>query len=174
MTVIRRAEAKDIPWLLAQLQNFAQFFGTALSLFPRDAEKARLFVTWLIVDHIVFLAEDKDQCRIGFIGGTLAGHPYNADVRTLSELFWWVAEPHRGSSAGARLLDTWVGYGRLNADLVFMSKLAHSPIDERALLKRGFAEHERTYLYDVRATKPDQPFPSDGMPVELTPAMAVA
>lgn len=162
MTVIRRAEVRDVGWLLAELQNFAEFFGTGMSLFPKDEEKARAFVSWLIADHVVFLAEDRGGIRIGFIGGTLSGHPYNEDVRTLTELFWWVAEPRRGTSAGAKLLDTWVGFGRLNADLVLVSSLAQSPIDDRVLLKRGFHEHERTYMLDMSRI------------VEREPATAVA
>ena len=147
--VVRRAELDDIDWLLGQLQDFARFFGTKRTLYP-DENYARVGVTTMVQQHLTFVAEDVERgILLGFIAGYVLPHPFNPALKLLSEAFWWVDEQFRGSSAGARLLDAFVQWGRENVDIITFGLEHHSPVDDRCLIKRGFHLHERNYLLEV-------------------------
>lgn len=155
--IIRRASFDDIPWLLTQLREFAAFAGTKHCLFPADEAIATATVHSFIhaadTGNGVFLvAESLTAPRegVGFIVGVLGPHPFNPRLRTLAELFWWVQPSRRGSSAGARLLDAFIGFGKRNADVVTMVLEHGSPATlELGLAKRGFRAQERTYVLEV-------------------------
>lgn len=146
---VRRAIEADTPWLLVQLRAFAQFFGTHRSLFPARDDHAVLLLGTLIDEHPFFIAEEAGH-RMGFICGTLAGHPFNPEIRTLNEVFWWVDPHHRRGRAGLALLERFIEYGRKHADWVVMTLEAKSPVHPETLQKRGFHVHETTYLLEVR------------------------
>lgn len=149
MIVIRSATREDIPWLLEQLRAFSLFYGTKAPLFPDDpAAAASILEVQVGRANPFFLAVVRGD-RAGFISGALVTHPYNATIRILQELFWWVAPEFRGSSAGARLLEHFETYGRAHADWILMTLEAKSPIDPRSLERRGFQLHERSYLLEV-------------------------
>lgn len=149
---IRLADAQDIPWLCAQLRQFATFVGTKRSLFPTE-EKCVAVLKMLIAQHPLFVAEkagdDDTPERVGFIGGTLAPHPMNEDITLLSEMFWWVDPLHRGGRAGYELLRAWSAFGRAHADQVVMTLEHHSPVKPSTLEHFGFHVVEHTYLLEV-------------------------
>lgn len=103
----------------------------------------------MIDRHVVFIADSKDAKPIGFVGGYSIPHPFNPDIKLLSEMFWWVSEEHRGSRAGLMLLNAFTSYGKEHADWVTMAIEHNSPINERALTKRGYKLQERSYLLEV-------------------------
>lgn len=140
----------DLPWLLAQLRAFADFYGTHRSLFPADETHATHVLELLITEH-VFLIADKGGWRVGFIAGTLMPHFFNPALRELREVFWWVDPAHRGSRAGLVLLDAFTAHGRAHADVVWMSLEHHSPVNDGSLTKRGFVPRESSYLLEVAA-----------------------
>jgi len=151
MIRIREATGFDVPWLLEQLREFADFYGTKRSLFPSDDAVAHALITHLITQGKFFLAVDhaSDKC-VGFIAGLLGPSAYNPEITQLTELFWWVAPSRRGSSAGARLLNRFEEYGReVGADWLVMTLEAKSPVDPASLERRGFRLHERSYLMEV-------------------------
>lgn len=154
MITIRRAERLDLKWLLGQLRDFDVFFGAGRSLMPRDESHATALLQELIAQHVFYVAIDGGQndvagFGVGFIAGHLAPHAFNPDIRTLTELFWWVEPASRHSRAGSLLLDAYVADGKRRADWVLMTLEHDSPVNDRVLLKRGFRPKERSYLLEV-------------------------
>lgn len=146
VTSVRRAVVEDVPWIAGQLKDFAAFQQVHFPLF--DADYAPQGLTWLIEQHVVFVAEHAGQ-PAGLIGGILGTHPFHPRLTTLTQLFWWVTPAHRRSRAGSLLIEAFVDHGKTHADWVVMSISAHSPLRERTLLKRGFHLQDRGYLLEV-------------------------
>lgn len=144
---VRPATVDDVPWLIEQLRQFAEFFGSNRSLFE-DEGYARAVLPTLIEQHPFFLAVQGDE-RIGFISGMLAPHPWNPRITLLSEAFWWVSEAHRGGRAGLMLLDAFLSVGMAKADWIVFTLEEKSPVNPATLERRGFHLHERAYLLEV-------------------------
>jgi GNAT superfamily N-acetyltransferase len=139
-------------WLLEQMRAFGQFFGSKHSLFPSDDGVALETLRVLIEAHVFFVAEKEDGYvaqLVGFIAGALGPHPYNAQIMVLSEQFWWVNPIHRGSSAGARLLERFLQFGREHADWIVMTLETKSPVDPKSLERKGFKHFEHSYLLET-------------------------
>ena len=81
--MIREATRKDIPRLLAIGRKFADDAGVTARV-GWDAQS--------VVDMLETLIEDADGIVLvserGMIGGIVAAHPFNRDVKVFSELFW--------------------------------------------------------------------------------------
>jgi RimJ/RimL family protein N-acetyltransferase len=153
MTVIRRADPTDIPWLLEQMRAFDDFFGARHRLFPTE-EIARAFLTALIDDEGQPFFIAQNDVRTGFIGGTIGPHYLNPDLLVLSELFWWVVPKFRGSSTGGRLLIEFEEFGRRRGAHLICMTLEKRTIDEglidpKSLIARGYIEKERAYLLEL-------------------------
>jgi hypothetical protein len=145
---VRTANLDDIDWILGQLKNFADFYGTRKNLFGDDAEYNKNLITNLIERHVFLIAESIQFGRIGFIAGSLEPHLYNPDITVLNECFWWVDEKHRGSKAGLLLLNSFVHFGKRAADWIWMTLETDSPVQDRSLIRRGFKEQERSFLME--------------------------
>ncbi len=145
---VRPARVEDIPWMIGELKEFAVYYGTALSLYPDD-EYARAGIYTMIKDHLVLIAERPGVGPIGFIAGVVQPHFYNPAIAVLVECWWWVVPAYRKSSAGARLLKAFTDWGNENCDWITMSLTGRTPIKDWSLVKRGFHEHERTFLMEV-------------------------
>lgn len=149
---VRRAAFADLDWLLGELREFSAFYATRRQLFGDEAY-ARVALRRMITDHLVLIAEAKGGERVGLISGWLYPHPFNPEIKTLSETFWWVATQFKNTFIGGRaaqlLLDAFIEQGKARAQwIVFM--LAHNTqVNERALLRRGFRLQERAYLMEV-------------------------
>ena len=137
----------DIDWLIGQLKTFSEFYGHKKSLYG-DEEYCREGLRRTITGHFFLIAE-RGKDRLGFIAGLVAPHLYNPSIRNLTELFWWVAEEHRGSSAGLVLLDEFVKWGKENCDWICFSITKDTRIDPEHLLKRGFKPYESSFLMEV-------------------------
>jgi RimJ/RimL family protein N-acetyltransferase len=149
---VRPARIEDIDWLMVQLQAFSRFYGTKQSLFG-DPEYVRAALAGMIHNHLLLVAEREDLGLVGLIGGLVTLHPFNPTIRSLAEVFWWVAETVRGTFAGGEaatlLLDEYLDWGRANATWITFSREAHSPISERSLVRRGFKFQEEQFLMEV-------------------------
>lgn len=146
---IRRATVDDIPWLLLQLRAFYKFFGeTKKELFPPGAEAERK-LKLIIGEHLILIAEKPGVGPIGMIGGLVSPHMFNDSILTLSELFWWVDEGHRRSTAGLRLLDAFVEWGREHVDWITFALEHNSPVRPETLYRRGFQPRESAFLMEV-------------------------
>lgn len=148
MITIRRADSADLPWLLTQCRAFSQFFGSQQSLMPDDETASDTLRGLMDEDVGCFFVAENGQ-RLGFIAGLLSPHYFNPALLQLTELLWWVSPEHRGSSAGARLLDAFDAFGRAHADWVVFSLEEKSPVNPRALERRGYTLHERSYLLET-------------------------
>lgn len=144
---IRPATLDDLPAIMAELKQFAKFYGTKKSLY-KDDEQTSLVISGFIRDHVFFVATDNDEL-VGFISGMLLPHMYNPDIATLVETFWWVKESHRQSKAGLKLLNAFVQYGREHVDWIICTIEDESPINEKSFYKRGFKLKEKSFVMEV-------------------------
>lgn len=146
MISIRRAEVRDIDWLLIQLKQFAEFLKTKHSVYG-DEQYARSGLQVLIEKH-VFLIAEKNGDPIGFISGFFTPHLFNPNLKILCELFWFVIPEFRRSRAGSMLLNEYMRFGKENAQWITMALNRFTQVNEQSLLKRGFQLHEKTYLFE--------------------------
>lgn len=144
---IRRATEEDIPWLINELRQFAQFFGTKLSLL--DEETAPLGLSRLILNHPFFVAEKESVGPVGFLSGLLSPHAFNPKITQLTEVFWWVSEEHRQSKAGLLLFQEYVAFGKANADWINCTLEVGSPVKDAFLERQGFRLQERSFILEV-------------------------
>jgi hypothetical protein len=145
---IRGGRVDDVQWLLPQLKAFAQFFGTKKSLYLNDAHSTAVMLD-LINRHVLFVAERDDGSPVGFIAGFLGVHPFNPEIKLLTESFWWVDPQFRGSRAAILLLEEFTNWGKANVDWITFALEAKSPVTERCLTRRGFQLQERSFLMEV-------------------------
>jgi len=145
---IRDAVATDLDWIMAQMEAFADFYGSELKL-DSNKEYGRGYVTSLIDSQYVKIASDGPE-RLGIIAGFKSPHHFNPDITIFSELLWWVPAEHRNTKAGAALLNDFMEYGKANADWISFSLEDNTPIDDSFLLRRGFRLKEKAYLMEVR------------------------
>lgn len=151
MAKIRKADGGDLDWLVDQVEEFSKFFGSKKSLFPGKA-LARDGLANLINHHVLLIAtaDDNRGRQLGFIGGYFAPHPFNPDIQTLVETFWWVIPEFRGGSAGFRLFQNFVELGKeKGVDWIVVALEAHSPVNPDVLESRGFRLQERSFLMEV-------------------------
>lgn len=147
LIVIRNAEARDVPWLLAELREFAEFYRKSW-LLP-DSDDAAKAVIGSYVERGPFFIAERDGSRVGLVAAFIGPHPFNPAITVLSELAWWVTPSSRATSAGWRLFDTMIRYATNRAHKIVWSLLPHSPVDPASLEKRGFVLHERSFLLEV-------------------------
>ena len=104
----------------------------------------------LVTKGVVFLAE-KDEEIIGGIGGSVVNSHFWPDDVVLTEVFWWVKEEHRCSSAALRLMNKFIQYGKDNPEItqVVMSVEINSPLNDDVYTKRGFTLKEKSFLMEV-------------------------
>ncbi len=144
---VRSAHAGDLDWLVGQLREFSVFFGSKLSVFPKE-EIARDKLKELF-SHPFYIAEKQGVGPVGFIAGYLTPHFFNPEIIVLQELFWWVAEDHRGSKAGKLLLDRFLLEGKEYAHWITMVLEEKSPVNPECLTRIGFRPSERGFLMEV-------------------------
>lgn len=148
---IRRAIPEDADWVLSELKKFSNFLEMKRSPYG-DEEVCRASLLSFIENQLLLLAVNnvsEIETKLGFIGGFLTPHIFNPKLRVLCEVFWWVAEEHRGTRAGAMLLGAFLEYGETHADMITFSLEAKSPVNENTLLKRGFVFQEKNYIKEI-------------------------
>lgn len=153
--IVRPANLGDVEWITEQMSAFDKFFDAKKTMFnPQTAsyQVAKLIDTASQPNPqaIVAVAEDHDGLA-GVIAGVLAPHFFNSDIRTLTEIFWWVSPHRRYTTAGARLLVAFEAWGCERADWIIMSVLEQSPLSPMALEDRGYRAKERSLLKEVAA-----------------------
>jgi len=145
---IRTGKLKDYGFIKTELEKFSNFYDTGFSLYNKDSIKP--LVETFIKDHVVYIAENKNEEPAGFIMGTFNPHPYNPALWALTESFWWVKEEHRNTGAGLKLLDKFIEFGKEYADFITLTLEDNSPIGEKHFLKRGFKIKEKSFLLEVK------------------------
>jgi hypothetical protein len=145
---LRRAEARDIAWLMIQLREFSKFIETEYQLYGDD-EYTKNGLQLLIDKHYLNIAANENGEPIGFMAGYFNPHLFNPSIMYLCELFWWVVPEYRHTRAGALLMNAFIDFGKQKAQWISFSLNRFTEVNERALLKRGFELHEKTYLMEV-------------------------
>lgn len=151
MIRIRSADRDDLPWLFEQVAVFGKSYPSRIGLWPYEhPEHAEAFLQKLLEDHVVLIAVD-DEAPVGFIAGQLGPHPLSPDLRCLIALAWWVQAGSRNSSAGARLLDRFIEYGKEHgANWIIANTIAgFTPVKPATFERRGFRLQETAYLCEV-------------------------
>ena len=145
MIETRQATIADVSWILEELLEFSQFYGTKKSLFGSH-EHATDYVTNIVENHFVLVSETDDKNLTGFIAGLIVNHPFNPDIKLLQELWWWVPEKYRGGRSGLKLFKDFSAFGDRYCDWTVFTLEDSSPVSDRMLLKTGFKIKETTYL----------------------------
>lgn len=152
MTQVRHATSSDLEWLIPELREFSRFYGTKRSFFG-DERHVRLGVLNMIDNHVVLVAEGADGEPKGFVAGSLAGHPFNPEIRTLTEYFWWVIPRHRGGRAGLMLLNAFVAWGEKHADWITFATgpgpTGSGVVSPSVLERRGFTLRELAFVKEI-------------------------
>lgn len=145
---VRVATHEDIDWIVDELKRFAALARTKKPLFGSEAH-AVPFISSCIDHHVALIAESETHERLGVIIGTLCPHPFNPEIRLLSEIFFWVTEAARGSRAAPLLLNAFDLIGSQRADWITLSKFFTSPIHSRSYERRGYRLQEQTFLKET-------------------------
>lgn len=145
---VRRGSSTDMDWLVEQLRQFADFFGSKKSLFADEAY-VRSQLEVFMNSHLVLVAEREDLGRIGFIAGFVTPHMFNPAIKVLAEMFWWVDPLKRNTRAGLMLLEEFIAWGKSNVDWITFTLESKSPVNDRLLYKRGFKLQERSFILEV-------------------------
>ena len=143
---VRPAKDDDADWIVSHLPALSKFYATSQPLYE-DPCHARDGVLGLIRNHFTRIAL-LDDVRAGFISGLVTDHPLNPNVRTLTEILWWVPDGPSRARIGMALLDEFVDWGRRHTDWIFFSLKAANPIGANALMRRGFTAKETIYLLE--------------------------
>jgi len=144
MVLVRGATVHDVPWIMPELRVFAGFYSDTINLYPKDDLYARARLEEMIDKHLVLVAEDVEP--MGFIAGLVTPHFFNPDLQVFAEVFWWVREAYRGSSAGLRLLRAVEAWSVGKVDLITMSLQAKTPVNPDCLLRRGYELMESSFV----------------------------
>ena len=144
---IRSAHPRDFEWVISQLKDFSEFVGTKKKLFG-DEQYIRLGLLNISEKHVFFVAE-KNFEPVGFIFGFFVPHFFNPEIKTLTELAWWVIPSERGTEAGLLLMRAFIEFGKKNADWIAFGLNEKTPVNPDRLLSMGFKNFERSFLLEV-------------------------
>lgn len=84
--------------------------------------------------------------NVGALGSILTPNPFNPDIMTLAEVFWWVDPTFRDTRAGYLLLKAFDKKASEVADESTMSLLPSSAVSFRSLEKRGHKLSEVAFI----------------------------
>lgn len=100
-----------------------------------------------IINEQTGLVVFKNGEPVGCIAALLSPNPYNPEVKTLVELFWYVVPEHRKGRAGYILLNNYIRLAEEISDEATLSLLATSDVNTSSLEKRGFKLKEFAFSY---------------------------
>lgn len=143
---VRQATTDDFNWVVEECHKFMAFFESKFNFIPTQ-DKALDFFSSLISNHLFLISEDNGK-KTGFIAGLVTPNLFNNEIQNLTEILWWVDEKHRMTRSGAMLLDAFVAWGKENCDVINFTLETKSPINDKTLLKRGFALKERAFTLE--------------------------
>lgn len=86
-----------------------------------------------------------DGVPVGALGGIVSGNPFNPDIKTLTEVFWYVLPEHRNSRVGLMLLNEYMNKAEQVADESTLSLLSTSKVNNASYEKRGYMYTEQTF-----------------------------
>lgn len=145
---IRTVTPDDLDSLLRMAHAFHSASHVSESLPLCDKSFVNSIVNMLSDGRgMVFVAErDGELC--GMIGVMLSRHWFNESLLLASDMFWWVDDSARGSSAGLKLLNAAESWAKECG--CYMMVMAHTPTIQpekvhNLYIRRGYAQQDTYY-----------------------------
>lgn len=151
---VQKATRDEAVWILEQLIRFGAILGKHLGLdgnVIHDTDQAVAKINDLVENHIAFIAFNEGQ-PVGLIAGHVRKWEFNPTKIALTTATWWVRpESRAGGRVAAKLLSTYLDWGKDNVDLICLALVdGLTPINEKTLLNRGFKCWDKTYAMEVK------------------------
>lgn len=150
MFEIRQATQADVAGIVKMGAAFYEESPYA-SVKPYNLAGAEEFAKDLVDNHY-YLVALKNGEYVGMAAAMISLVPINPDILAASEVVFWVAPAHRGTSVAIRLAQA-LEEAILNSedvDVLVMSKLASSPaVVDKLYRKMGYRPTETAYMREV-------------------------
>ena len=144
--IIRDATIDDFP----DLYRMGIAFAAAAEMPEVDPDTFYRSVEMLISDGILKVAVNSTIC--GGAGALVFPHYWNEKEIVAQELFWWVDENARKSSAAIRLLSEMESEAREKGAksliMITLDKLTPEVL-ERLYIRRGYRPQERAFIKEL-------------------------
>jgi len=147
--MIRKGNKFDIPFIVEMLKNYRD--AAPLKVLNEANDKKyieQLLFNFIVGSGFILLAE-KDNVIIGIIIAGIIPNIWNPKVKQCSEIAYWVEPEFRGSTAGYRLLKSYIAEcdkmmesGKIQ--MYTMSKMVNSP--DLKYEKFGLSKLEETWV----------------------------
>ena len=149
MISLRDALDEDIPWILDEVEVFAERHGSEQHL-EVGVEYGTKYIKNLIKHHYFKVAVKNGVEKAGFIAGLITPHHFNPELTIMHELLWWVSDKYRGQGAGIMMLDAYLKYGKEHCNLISFTLQDIGAPNDKVLTDRGLKLKERSYLMEVK------------------------
>ena len=144
MYKVRKANKDDSQWIIeVAAKRMVEDEYQRPELYNKSTMEALL--NSCLDNGLVLLAE-KDGERGGVIIGIVTNHPFNNEIKVLTELVWYILPEYRKSRMSVMLLDSYTKEAKGLADEATFSLLPTSNIKEESMQKRGYELMENGYL----------------------------
>jgi N-acetylglutamate synthase-like GNAT family acetyltransferase len=147
--MIRLANKFDIETIIELLKKYREVAPLDAMKKANDKEYIKKLITEIIIGSgYVFLAE-KNKTIIGMLIAAKFPNIWNPEAKQMSEIAYWVDPEHRGSTAGYRLIETYIRRSEKlksegEIDFYTISKMINSP--DLKFNKLGFEKLEETWV----------------------------
>lgn len=131
-------------------QTFDWFVNTAAVKMLSDEVKDTRLINISQIEYLAklgmeaetaFVAKQGEEC-IGAIGGILQPNIFNPDLKSLTEIFWYVLPSYRKTRAGYLLFKAFDEVGHRKANYTNMCLLFDSEVSIEGMEKRGYVLKE--------------------------------
>ena len=147
--MIRKGNKFDIPFIVEMLKNYRDAAPLKVLNEANDKEYIEQLLFNFIVGSGFILLAEKDNVIIGIIIAGIIPNIWNPKVKQCSEIAYWVEPEFRGSTAGYRLLKSYIAEcnkmmesGKIQ--MYTMSKMVNSP--DLKYEKFGLSKLEETWV----------------------------
>ena len=147
--MIRKGNKFDIPFIIEMLKNYRNAAPLKVLNEANDKEYIEQLLFNFIVGSGFILLAEKDNVIIGIIIAGIIPNIWNPKVKQCSEIAYWVEPEFRGSTAGYRLLKSYIAEcnkmmesGKIQ--MYTMSKMVNSP--DLKYEKFGLSKLEETWV----------------------------
>lgn len=150
--LVRHATFKDyeaIKQFMIDFANYNPFNG--LHAPKHNDVYANRLIDKFRKQGVVLVAEEKDIIA-GMLIAYIQPDIWLPEVKTMREVAWWVDPEYRGSSAGAKLLNTYVGVGDEMVEAGVISAYTVTTLgvgDNFNMEKRGWTPIETNFVRGV-------------------------
>ena len=145
--IIRKANIMDLPWIVQEGTKFLKFY------FPNkdiDTGFITMQLDTLMRNGTILVSQEQNSELTGMIAGVVTPDMWYPEEKTLAELFWWVTPEKRCGRSSLMLMREFIETGKqLGVNYITLSLLTVSPVNQNALIKRGFELKEKAFVMEV-------------------------